>query len=657
MANNKDLFAPPTEEEIELFSPPTEEEVSLFAPPTEDEIESDTEEIGVLKAGLYGTGQGLTFGFADELAGLSGAALEKPLEKLGVFDADKEDALSMLTPEARERIERTGSYQEVGAPEKSLEQLYTEYRDLARKKYSKAEEDQPLSYLAGDVGGSLLLPGGVLKSAGKVALKTGGKGVAKTVLKSKARKAAAGGAGVGALEAAGRSEEEPTSLEGIGDVGLGALGGAALGPLAAKFAPKTSGQLKKAATEAEKDANIAALKSIGAKAKDIKDELGIKTRKFATKDTAKGAGTALLEEGVIKKKQDIGETKEIIVDKLKEISEKRISPAVKKLDELTQQQNIPIEEFTNDYKKFENKIFSNLNEIAESVPYARTSDVQLYKDMEKTTQKLMEDIDLALNSPNKLTKLNDTKRKLQSQINWNDPQATAYNQFLIKAQNDVSKLMEDIGQKVSPDITNDLKKANTAYSNLSRANVIAGNELARELASTNKLNISDYITSAVISGVSGVRALGPAAVATKKGIEKSTGKPLDRLTESVEALVKTNMADKMRKKAVTRGSDIISPTEMSAKGVATASSVIDDPKEQSTRSRRFITQNPENLSEMSQNLRQYGETGNSVANIIDSALQKDDRQRKALLFGLMQNPAYRSVISRAEKGLDSESGQ
>ena len=71
MANNKDIFAPPSDEELDMFAPPSKKELDMFAPPTDGELVEEEpsyeleEEPSQTEALLRGGVQGLTFDFAD----------------------------------------------------------------------------------------------------------------------------------------------------------------------------------------------------------------------------------------------------------------------------------------------------------------------------------------------------------------------------------------------------------------------------------------------------------------------------------------------------------------------------------------------------------------------------------------------------------------
>lgn len=201
----------------------------------QDAIEK--QETGALEAGLRGTAQGATFGFADELTGAGEA----------VYEA--------LTGE--DQI-------------KDIIENYQKYRDESREEYKKAEEDQGAAFLAGELAGgigtSLLTGGAALPSVGrtaaKQALKAGAtKGAAKLAAgKALASQAAKQGAAMGAAYGAGESEADLTEGE-LKDftkdvalsTGLGAVMGG-ISPTVSKGLEKGARLVGKGASKLSKEA-------------------------------------------------------------------------------------------------------------------------------------------------------------------------------------------------------------------------------------------------------------------------------------------------------------------------------------------------------------------------------------------------------------------
>lgn len=596
--------------------------------PGETEIAAEqapeASEMGATRAALTGAEQGLTFGLADELGGAMGAALEGAT----TFPDQDESKLNQLS------------------------RLYQEYRDFNRERAQKAEQDQPGAFMAGDVAGGLVLPGGALKSAGKQVLKAGGKQLAKSALK---RKAAAAGAGVGALEAAGRTEEDLTSLEGATDVALGSAAGGLMGGILGKIGKKFSQKsLEEASKTAAKDSNIAALKSIGAKAKDMKDEFGLKTRATATLEDAKGAGKTLIDEGILEAKQGIDEVKESIVNKMEEVANQRINPAAKILDEKVVDMDLGA--FSDDFNNFAQKIDNDVTDVVSGAEFAKGSDRALYKNMQEATELLGEKVDNALNSPNKIEELVNIKRQLQKQVNWDDPQANAYNEFLVKMQANVSGLINDMSQKIDPEVAKEMVDANKVYGNLTRVNRIAGDELARDLAKDDKISLGEWVTAGVVSGLSGIKALGPAVVAGKRLVEKTTKKDTGRLLNTIEAFQKARSSKNLARRAqdpslMDEGLRTLERGSAGAREAQVGAAVLDEqqpekPYEKNKQIGQYIEEaTPETLNAASERvLEQHGKDGAKLAATLNKVAEKDRIGRRALLFSIMQDPNNRRML-------------
>jgi hypothetical protein len=187
--------------------------------PSADSKATETPQVSYLESLLRGGAQGATLGFADELSG-GGQAL---------MDASKNEGLTNI----------------------DLPQLlanYSKHRDESRKEFDAAEQANPKTFLAGQIGGAI--PGALLAPEA-----AGLKGMA------------AVGAGMGALSGAGTSKADLTKGDVSGfakDVATDAAGGAilnaSLGSLLSKFSPSA---LEKTAAER-------AVKATGANKSQIK---------------------------------------------------------------------------------------------------------------------------------------------------------------------------------------------------------------------------------------------------------------------------------------------------------------------------------------------------------------------------------------------------
>ncbi len=194
---SKDLFAPPTPEELNSF-----ENDQMFAPPSDAEL-SGMGDYGQLESLGRGAVSGASFGFYDEAKGAGASALQSLVETSGVKEDNKND----------------------------FETQYREERDAVRAADKAAQEQNPWSYGIGDFAGSVgtgLLAGGAGAAAkvgsalGKTGLQTAVKGGGKEALKALMKIGAIEGAAMGL----GRSEADLTEGEVLDAAKDTALGGA-----------------------------------------------------------------------------------------------------------------------------------------------------------------------------------------------------------------------------------------------------------------------------------------------------------------------------------------------------------------------------------------------------------------------------------------------
>jgi len=613
--------------------------------------EQPAPDVSAVEAAGLGAQQGLTFGFADEI----GAGMQSGMDRMQRMLNEYTGLVGESPSQVNERLRAEGASGDIGPT--TLSGIYNQALQENREQLNQAEDQQGAAFMAGDLAGGVLIPGGALKTAGKAALKAGGKGLAKKAL---SKKAIAAGAGIGGVEAAGRTEEDLTTLDGATDVAGGAAMGGVFSGLLGKIGKRFSEKgIKKAADQTSKDANIAALKSIGAKAKNIKDELGVKTNTRATADTAKGSGQTLIDEALIAPRQSIDEVKQNIVNQMDRVAKERINPAAKQLDEMSRE--LPLGTFADDFNTFAQKVDDDVTAVIDGSDFAKASDQALYKSMEKATQKLGEQVDNALNSPNKIEELVKIKRKLQKQVNWDDPQANAYNEFLVKMQSNVADMINGMSQKIDPETAAKMTDANKVYSNLSRTNRIAGDEMARELAKDEGIGFRDYLAAGVISAVGDNRLLGPAVIGGKKAIERVSGKDTGKLLNTLEAFQKSRKAKRLATRAQnrTRTDRALNRLDSGSGGaraaqagaVAVDSQNPDKNYNKNKIAAEYIEQaSPERLQEASKDIaRKYGKDGAKLASTLQRISEKDRVGRRALLFSIMQDPNNRKMLGLDDK--------
>lgn len=225
MADNNDLFAPPTDKELKTFAAPTPEELKSAGQPTSELDNTQAEFAQGMEENLenvrdFATGaeQGLTFGGSDELIGGLQAAGKKVGETVGLS-------------------EDSG---------KSLPELYREYQQVQQDRIKKSQERSPTAFLTGDIAGSvgsgLLTAGAGTALRGAKIAKAGVEGAAKAapVLKE-------------SLLSILRSQGGKAAGKELGKRTL--IGGAKLAPLgAAEMALRSEGTLEENPEQIAKDA-------------------------------------------------------------------------------------------------------------------------------------------------------------------------------------------------------------------------------------------------------------------------------------------------------------------------------------------------------------------------------------------------------------------
>jgi len=664
----------------ELGFPEMAEQVMSEQPPSQPLPE-------ISQSGAFGKGaqQGLTFGFSDEM----GAGVQSGLDRTQRLLNEYTGLVGKSPTQVSEGMAQEGFSGDLGPT--SSDELYEESVAEDRKQLAAAEEQHPWTYLAGDVVGGALLPVpgmGKLKQGKKAkelleeGLKHGdeaaevvgtlatkgddlGKAVGETAEQAtkfltqeeKARKVAqvaATGAGYGGLEAAGRTEEDLMSKEGLTDVatgaGVGGLFGGAMGKLGTKWDDIKASKMADKVKDLYKQGNIAVASAAGATSSIMKEILGSKTNKFATSDSAKGVGKTLVDEGLFKIKQTAQELKDSIVSKMKEVGSKRLKPLAKEADDLMRDK--PLDDFIPDLNQFAKGIGDDVAEIANKKRYAKSDDIVIFTDMEKVSKKVIRDTQEAFESPDRISKLLQIKRELQGNVNWSNPEATAYNEYLVKLQGNLSNMIGSIVKKSSPELAERMASANKVYHNLTIANRLAADKAVKEAIDNKGITFRDYFLGGAVSAVSGSKVVGAAVVGGKKLSEHVTGKKAGDILESVEAIHKFRKAKDIEKKLASGGQMIDAPGTKTLRGVTTGAAILDENKSKEAPYKRHQRaakmaekSTPESLVQQSQSIRkEYGEEGEKLATILENMSKKDKSGRQALMFHILQTPQHRKML-------------
>jgi hypothetical protein len=470
--SNDDLFAPPSQEEIDdaMFAAPTEDELKSISPtPSETPPEKRNYDMG--ESFTKGAVQGATMGFGDELSGALNSGMDKTqalLNKLGLA--------SPSPSQVDEQLRQKGFSGDLLDKNKTM---YTEGRDVARAENKEAESQNPGSYIGGNVAGGLataLIPGAVgsklLTPVGNV-LK--GSGTA-----AKIGNSAINALPIGALVGAGMSESNDVS--GLAqDVATGALtSGVASGAL--------TGVGQGVGKIANKTAQVVEDKFPSVYRAFKKGEEGITTY---GKEFADETNTKL---------QDItGKVRDFVLGKRNEVSQK----TAKTIDTLGKQ----INDVESDIVNYHKNLMEKSGERFEKSKLGSAKQIELKLLQQKqnigktfdTIDQQLDDSGILFNNNDKISKLGETLQdnglmpdqaqyfqskfepflkkgdlniqELRNLKNMardlsssdNIPVAKAFQKFYREVTDNQINILEQSG---IPDIANNLKSANQKYINL-----------------------------------------------------------------------------------------------------------------------------------------------------------------------------------------------
>lgn len=162
-----------------------------------------TTQLGAFARGLA---SGVTAGFSDELAGVKAAS---GLPKLPIVGGD---VISTIAGAGRL------GYEKLRGEDGEATKRYETVRDQERARDKAAREEYPKTFIAGEVGGALALPGGVAARGATLPIRMA--------------RGATVGAGYGALTGVGEGEGTADSVSrGVTGAAIGGLGGAVAAPV------------------------------------------------------------------------------------------------------------------------------------------------------------------------------------------------------------------------------------------------------------------------------------------------------------------------------------------------------------------------------------------------------------------------------------------
>lgn len=606
---NKDMFAPPTEEELQ--------QDDLFAAPTEQELqqslsESEMPKMSTADAVGLGALQGTTFGFADEIK----AGIETPFS------------------------------------DKTYEQL----RDEERALYAAAEKQHPKTMLASDLGAGLLTGGTIVKGA-KSAISNIPKlkGLYDKYLGlSKAKQAAIAAGAAGVAEGLGRSEAE-TLPELAQDVAITGVPSALLGGVAGKISDNLSQKtLAKKAIETSQKSNIDAMQSIGATSADIGEEIGSKTSKRAGVDTAKGTGNTLLDEDLLGVMDKPEETVRKINDKLDDVYNTKLATNAAEIDsKLITKQNDVI----NATDDFVNKSFNTISEFQEASKYTLKDGPALSEGAGNVMNNVIETLKTAP-ADKKLSTAIALRQKIRDMTNFNKADIPQAQQFYKEIYGNLNNYIDNLSEMATDAKTmSEFKDANQLYGRLSDAREIAVDNFTKSVGKDQNLTREDLLyTTLGATTVGNVLGL-PAGIATaaglvgKKAIERKAGKSLGDMYKTYQAKSGLKSSRKLMDRTLNYGGkdEVINKLTAEAIGGSSATVVsgnLDQNKVKQDVLRQYAEKaTPEDLQTNAQDIRsKYGKDGEQLANQIENMSSKDRQGRRAAVFSIMQDPNNRQML-------------
>jgi len=615
----------------------------------------EDEKMSVPEAALLGGQQGLTFGFSDEIGSGIQSGLDKTQSLLNEYTGLVDKSPSQVSKE----LQDMGVTGDVGPATSGG--VYDEALDESRGDLAEAQETHPGTMMVADLAGGILAGGAGTKLAAKGLSKMPSLlskfrkatniGAAKDIATagvgklSKIKDMATSGAKLGALETAGRTEEDLMSQEGMIDVAQGAAAGglfsSALGAVGNKV---KSGALEKA-QKLEDVGNVKIISGINATKSQMAEVLGTKANSRATIKSAAKVGKTLVDEGLVKVKQSVDDLKIAITDKMDDVYADRLSPLALEADVLVQK--LPRQSVVGSVKDFTEKTSGDIKDMFGSgIKYGNKDAQGLYNDMSRSGNAVIEDVTNALNGKESISNLVEIKRRLQSQVNWKDQTAANFNAYLIRMQSNISSLANDLATKASPDVGGRLKDANLVYRHLTIANKIVGDDLASSLLKKPGIGWKDTIVGGAIGSAAGSKIAGAAAVGAKKVTEAVLGKDIGKAITTKSALNKFQRAKKLKDSSTYFQKNI---EDKARQGVISGSAIVDDDKKhyktQKEATKQAVEADPDDIVGKANSVREeYGKAGEQLAGLLDGMADKDKRGRQLDMFQLLQNPNNRRML-------------
>lgn len=580
---------------------------------------------------LEGVTRGATFGLSDEIAGASEAA-GRALGLEGVGGPITDIGLSE------------------GGPTLDLDAIkqgYVEGREAQRGREAASEEEFPKTAFAADMAGGLITGGAGVKALGKVPQLKGMLDKFRGL--TKAKQAMSAGAGAGALESAGRSEEELGSLDFGKDVLAGTVLGGATGGLFSKATDKLSRKGLKATQHGLKeDANIQAMKSLGAGKKDFQREIEseVKSKVFGQPYKAKGTGQFALDEGIV---DPLSRPKE----SYKKVLELKKKTSQGYEDELNKFENV----INMSEKQADDVADTTFRTMDEKITQELGSNDLITKEMRESLNMdradLQSELSVALQGSNPIKELQDLYTRYNKVFFSNAKTQSPTSEARKILRNEIKSMQRQLVDTVDSESAQNFKKLDKDYTNILDLEGItesaAGGEPLKEVG------LGDIVKGATAKFL-GIPVLGEATVAASVASKKILGKDVSDVASGISAIHKNKMADKAGRladspmgSAFQKLSD--NPVEAAVAAVTTAAPAVDEVKTSKPQIRDAGAMSlakdatPEQLQTKASEIRnQYGRTGEHLALQIEKMESKDANGRQAIMFSILQNNAYKKML-------------
>lgn len=570
-------------------------------------------EISPMQSANLGAQQGLTLGFSDEAGAGGQAGLDKLQQLLNQYTG----LVSPSPTQVSAQLAQQGFTGDIGPTDP--QEMYQQEIARQRAELKQAEEQNPGSYLSGNLAGAALIPGGNIGTPAS--------------LLGKVAKGAATGITAGSIAGAGTSEAQ-NSEDLLADIGAGAtIGGGVGGGL------PIAGAGLKAIGKAGK--GIAKFVGEIPFAKGMKEsfEAGLANEPLYSEAGRKQAGRMLRDEasGYVKSLKDL---------------QKKVGSEIQNEIETATEAGTTI-----DATKLLNNTKAELNDFIQRAddPKEKNEARKLLRIIKNRLGE-KENLDNVLDTtkgpegliPEMTEKAADVEAHLtpaeaqqlkQAVAKYSPSGSTAFTGF--EPAGKAMQLSKDLGEEVS-NVTENLPELNSQYNNIKKIFErlkLTGKELPEEAV--------DKVSNTIANLENGSMAGDKASAMIKDTLGYLKNVDPDLATKFEPQLQKAARRVELATKA-TEAATITSPLgtifSKSLQGANLAG----------LGARRVVEADPAKLVTLARNVAKVGQAGAEAARVINKAIEKDEMGRKALLFGLMQNPAYREAINKLEGNDGSE---